>query len=186
MVFGSQINLMINSHRNKLQKSKGLVIYEVILILIFTGLLLLLLFPVYKKAENKAAQKATIKDISIWARAIEDYLIDHQSAPTNPKGELSIKKQFIIDIAPYMKYLRFLDWWGNRLSIWIGRNNPKYGISFLKPTDFVIASFGRDGIKELWKFNPASPQQGWYKVKTLKDFNKDIVLFNGKFIRCPY
>ena len=176
---------MTNLCDKKSQKDKGIVIYEAIIILVLTGLLIINIIPSYKKAENRAAQKSTMKDMTTWSRAIEDYFVDHHAAPANPNGALLIKKQFIIDIAPYMKYLRFLDWWGNRLSIWIGCNNPKYGIYLSKPTDFIIASFGRDGIKELWKFNPSFPLQGLYKVKKLEDFNKDIVLFNGKFIRCP-
>ena len=176
---------MTNLHPKKTQKDKGLVIYEAFIILVLTVLLIINIIPIYEKAENRAALKSTMKDMTTWSRAIEEYRVEHQAAPANPNGTLSIKKQFIIDIAPYMKYLRFLDWWGNRLSIWIGSNNPKYGIYLSESTDYIIASFGRDGIKEHWKFNPSSPRQGLYKVKKLEDFNKDIVLFNGKFIRCP-
>ncbi len=178
--------ITLNSKAKKYIKYQGFVIYELILILILATILLIIVIPIFKKIENRAAQKSTIKDITYWSTAIESYILDHKTAPSNPNGKISFKKQFIADIAPYIPFLRLSDWWGQRYFIWIGHKTTKYGICLLNSYDFIIASFGRDRVKEHWKFNFSQPNQGKYKVKKLEDFNKDIVLFNGKFIRCPY
>jgi len=51
--------------------------------------------------------------------------------------------------------------------------------------DFVIISYGRDGKKEDFKFNPSNPEAGLFEIDSVDDFDKDLVMWNGSWIRAP-
>ena len=63
--------------------------------------------------------------------------------------------------------------------------NGKYGISGCGPDDFVVVSYGRDGKEEDWLYDFNNPKAGLYEVVSLDDFDKDIVMWNGSWIRAP-
>jgi hypothetical protein len=48
--------------------------------------------------------------------------------------------------------------------------------------DFVICSYGRDGKKEDWAYDVNNKKAGLFKGD---DPDKDIVYYNGEFIRAP-
>ncbi|GAG16576.1 unnamed protein product, partial [marine sediment metagenome] len=50
---------------------------------------------------------------------------------------------------------------------------------------FIVVSYGRDGKKEDWKFDPENPEAGLIEMKTEDDFNIDIIMWKGYWIRAP-
>ena len=51
--------------------------------------------------------------------------------------------------------------------------------------DFLVASYGRDKTTESWTYNASTPDSGLYSISTTADFDKDVINFNGAFIRGP-
>ena len=51
--------------------------------------------------------------------------------------------------------------------------------------DFIIISYGRDGKKENWKYDSKNLAAGLYEVKAEDDFDKDLVMRSGTWIRAP-
>ena len=49
--------------------------------------------------------------------------------------------------------------------------------------DFIVVSLGRDGIMEDWEFDENAPESGLFVLTGMDDFNKDIVMWNGSWIR---
>jgi hypothetical protein len=44
---------------------------------------------------------------------------------------------------------------------------------------------GRDITAEGWAYDPSNPESGLYVINTNADFNRDLVNWNGTFIRGP-
>jgi len=161
-------------------------LYELLLLILLIVLLLYLLTPVYITAVNKAAQKGTMKDMTRWSRAIQLYYLEHNTPPKNPAGPLSFNKETIWQLTPYLDLIRSDDWWGTPYRIWIGKGITKYGITTTKTNDFIISSFGKDKLMEFWQHDTHQKERAqYYKIRNYKDFNKDIIIYNGKFVRCP-
>ncbi len=165
------------------EKGSGLTLYQLFLIIVFIVIAILLLYPVYEEAVNTASQKSTIKDMVIWSRAFSDYLLDHSALPPI-SGRLTFKRDVLEELSPYLEVIRLNDYWGNRFYIWTGLFCHKYGLIPDKQS-YMIASFGRDRIKENWLYDPLHPAAGLYDVKAISDFDQDLVIYNGSLIRGP-
>lgn len=175
----------MNHKKGILVKKNGFTVWELILSLLILGILLALLIPLFLKAKEKATQKSTMADMIMWSEAIMCYISEHSIAPTNPRGKMHFKKKIIKEVSPYLKAVRIIDWWENRFLIWTGNGIRQYGIITHDEKEFIIASFGHDQWMEGWKYDPTDPEAGFFKVKDFKDFDKDLVLWNNRFIRCP-
>ena len=44
---------------------------------------------------------------------------------------------------------------------------------------------GKDGKKDNWAFSPQNPEGGLFKINGIVDFDKDLVLWNGVWVRAP-
>jgi len=51
--------------------------------------------------------------------------------------------------------------------------------------DFLVASFGRDKLKEASSFTADDPEAGLFVVSQSVHFNRDLVMWNGSWIRAP-
>ncbi len=51
--------------------------------------------------------------------------------------------------------------------------------------DFVIVSYGRKGVNENFVYVPATPDSGLFTVSGMADFEKDLMSWNGTWIRGP-
>jgi type II secretory pathway pseudopilin PulG len=149
------------------------------------SLLVLVLLPVYDNAKNKATLRATLADMEMWRAAIDRYISDNGVAPTNPNGRLRYKKEILRDMLPYLDHIRSTDWWGSSYWIWTGAGASAYGIQTTDPTDYILVSAGRGGLRETWRFDSRRPDAGIYRIEEPADFEKDIVLWNGRFVRGP-
>lgn len=63
--------------------------------------------------------------------------------------------------------------------------NGNYGITDCVSDDFVIVSYGRDGSKEIWEYDAMDPEAGLFIIRDVGDFDKDLVMWNGSWIRTP-
>jgi len=149
------------------------------------GLLAVLFIPIYQNAKNAVTLRATMADMEMWTKAIQSYISDKGMAPANPNGWISFKKPIVRELLPYLERVQTTDWWGFSYWIWTGPGIDQYGIRTTGPAEFIIASLGKEGIREGWKFDADNPQAGYHKIRELDDFKKDIVLHNGKFLRRP-
>lgn len=172
-------------HNANSNGADGIPVRTLILYLVAAILLLFLLIPFYQKAKNTATLRSTLADMRMWEKAIKDYISDFGSAPTNPNGKINYKKPILRELMPYLKRIRISDWWGSSYWIWTGAGVEKYGIRTAGPEDFIIVSLGRKGIRDNWKFDPRRPQEGFFECRSPRDFEKDIVLWNGRIVRGP-
>jgi hypothetical protein len=129
--------------------------------------------------------KIAATEIMIIATALVDYVTDH--------GEFNFERSpFIREdsdkykaLCPfYVESLPLSDPWGKSYWVLCGKDmdGSLYGIPAGTKDEFLIFSYGRDGIMEDWVYDPKNGAAGLYEGN---DPDKDIVLFNGTFIRAP-
>jgi len=136
---------------------------------------------------EKERQLKTMKGISLVNAALSDYVTDYGVAPQQT-GQYERESEFHKKLSPfYIRTLPFKDGWGNNFHVYTGKacNGIYDGINGCTDKDIIVISFGRDGRKENWKYNPKDPEVGIYELTSDKDFDKDIVMWNGKPIRWP-
>jgi hypothetical protein len=121
------------------------------------------------------------KEISTIATALADYITD-KAMPPAISGAYDENSTFYKSLSPmYIKILPVKDPWGNNYLVYCGTTiNGHYGITGSASDDFMVVSLGKDGTVEMWEYNPSTPEAGLY---TEKDATKDLVNFNGSFIR---
>ncbi|MEN8154953.1 MAG: type II secretion system protein GspG [Acidobacteriota bacterium] len=131
------------------------------------GIVSAIAIPNLMQATSKSKQKATMSDIRMLNVAIASYIVDSGVAPVAADIDELSKK-----LTPfYIKKFPFKDGWGNKFLYKHGTGD--------KGSFYSIASPGKDGIFEGWE------QSGYYKVFNKNDFNRDIILSNGKFVYYP-
>ena len=139
-----------------------------------------------KMAEQKKKQIMTMKEITVITTALADYISDNGIAPEQD-GTFDENTEFCRALAPfYVRNLPIYDGWGNNYIVYCREAcNGKYGISGCTSDDIVVISYGRDGKKEDWEFVPYYSAAGLYTLETLDDVDKDIVMWNGSWVRAP-
>lgn len=141
-----------------------------------------------KKEEKLLDIKLKIakSDIMVISIGIAEFVTDNGRAPKQD-GTYDITSEFYIFLSPfYIKELPIIDPWGNNYRVYCGKAcNGKYGITGAGTDDFVVCSYGLDGEKEVWEFDPNNREAGLFIVEKLSDLNKDLVMWVGSWIRCP-
>jgi len=168
-----------------MKQKKAFTLIELLLSLVFLSIITALLVPLITTARERATQKSTLLDMQKWAEAMNSYIVDHSKAPTNPQGRLKYKKAIIDELSPYLNNISIVDWWGYPYRIWTGEGVTQYGITIEDEKEFIIASVGRKGYMENWRFDPKNPKQGFFIVNNLEDYEKDLVIWSNRFIRSP-
>lgn len=130
-----------------------------------------------------------MKDITVVATALADFITDNGFSPRQD-GIYDEKSRIYMMLSPfYVKILPTKDPWGNNYRVYCSRAiEGVYGITFTVTgeDEFLVVSFGRDGIQEDWEFNYMNPVAGLHRVDTLGDCDKDLVMWNGSWIRVPF
>lgn len=131
-------------------------------------------------------QKSAMIDIMVISTALLDYVTDNGVTPKQD-GIYDESSEFYIALCPfYIKELPVKDPWGNNYRVYCGKaGNGKYGITGCISDDFVVVSYGQDGEKEIWEFDASDPEAGLFIVRDVYDFDKDLVMWNGSWIRAP-
>jgi len=136
---------------------------------------------------EKDPQLTTMKDIFLVNTVLSDYVTDY-GVPPEQAGTYDRQGDFHKALSPfYIKNLPLEDGWGNAFYVYTGKacNGIYDGIKGCTEKDYIIISFGRDGKKENWNYSPKDPEAGLYELKSDKDHDKDLVMWNGKWIRAP-
>lgn len=144
-----------------------------------------------KEATDLAIQKdkqiISMKDIATISQAISDYVTDH-GAPPRQSGAFDKNGTFYKTLSPfYIKVVPGHDGWGNDLLVFSGKacNGVYEGIKGCTDKDFIVVSFGKDGKKDSWKYNSKNPGAGILELESLDDFDRDLVMWNGTWIKAP-
>ncbi len=138
-------------------------------------------------AELKEKQMHTMKDIATIATALADYVTDTGALPKQD-GTYDENSEFYKALSPfYEKFLPVTDSWGHKFRVYCGETiSGKYGISGCAGDDFMVVSFGQDGKEEDWEFDPSNPGAGLYEIESAEDFDRDLIMWNGSWIRAPW
>jgi prepilin-type N-terminal cleavage/methylation domain-containing protein len=173
----------------KAGSAKGFTLIELLVVVAIIGVLTGILLPVFQGALQKAKQKSTMSDINNIARAITSYFTDMGAAPPSPSGNLEENSAMYTALTPFhIQTVSNRDRWGFPFQVWTGvACAGKFGIdgSQIGPDDFLIQSLGRDGLDEGFTFDPSNPENSFYIVQTMEDFNKDLIIWSGNWIRAP-
>ncbi len=169
-----------------LKKARGLAFIEWVIIIGVAGILAALLIPNANTAIQKSKQKGTMLAMQEISVAIVEYIDDHGTAPLQD-GVYTVKSAFYTALCPdYVKSLPVEDHWGNGLRIYCGSCiDGEYGISESDANDFLIVSYGRYKEPENFSFDPKKPKAGLFVNKSMSDFENDLLLHNGAWIRVP-
>ncbi len=137
-------------------------------------------------AELKDKQSYTMRDIGRITKALADYITDAGVLPKQD-GTYDENSEIYKKLSPfYVKVLPIKDTWGNNFRMYCGEAcNGKYGISRCGADDFVVVSYGRDGKKENFEFDLVNPEAGFFNIESADDFDKDLIMWNGSWIRAP-
>jgi hypothetical protein len=132
------------------------------------------------EAEKIVTAQNEIQSIGI---ALMDYITDKATAPKQ-SGTYDRNSPFYEALCPfYIRSLPMIDPWGNHYLVYCGQEvDGKYGITGSVVDDFMIISYGKSGKIENWMYDSKNPENGLYSEP---DPDKNIVYFNGSFIRGP-
>ena len=139
------------------------------------------------EATGQAKQLNSLRDVTFINQAMTDYMTDF-GVPPKQSGTYTRGSEFNEALSPfYIKVLPISDGWEGNYQVYSGKagNGVYNGIEGCTDKDIVIVSYGRDGKKENWTYNPKKPEAGLYEIKSDKDYDKDLVIWNGNWIRAP-
>ena len=139
------------------------------------------------EATDQMKQLNSMRKITFVNQAMTDYMTDF-GVPPGQSGTYTRGGEFDKTLSPfYIKILPVSDEWACNYRVYTGKsaNGIYEGIEGCTDKDIIIVSYGRDGKKETWKYNPKKPEAGLYELKSEEDYDKDLVIWNGNWIRAP-
>ena len=139
------------------------------------------------EATDKAKQLQSMREVTFINHAMTDYMTDIGVPPVQ-SGTYTRESEFNKALSPfYIRDLPVSDAWEGNYRVYSGKacNGVYQGIEDCTEKDILILSYGRDGKKENWKYDPKKPEAGLYELKSGSDYDKDLVIWNGTWIRAP-
>ena len=162
------------------------IVSAVFVLIIILGILAALVIPNLVTTSEKARHRTTMVDIANISQALSHYTMDYGTVPAQD-GAYDIDSDFYEALSPsYVIDMPITDRWGNNILVYCGTAcDGKYGITDSSMDDFLVVSLGRDGIMEDWVYDENAPESGLFVLTGMDDFDKDIVMWNGSWIRAP-
>lgn len=169
--------------RTRNQKSRGMTLIEVLIVVALIGLILGILIPNLIDSLHKSIQKRTVADMHAVAIAMVSYHTDMHGAAAAGAHTGAVDLEDWEPIAwaevadllvpAYIDHLPMTDPWGNPYDYYYGRDTEQFGFELT----FGIRSRGKDGIADdtayLWgAFDPTH-------------YTWDIVWLDGVFVTWP-
>ena len=164
---------------------KGFTLIELLIVVAIVGILAALLIPNAISAMQRAKQKGTMKEINTLSTGMMDFVTD--KGFSIPHGA-AVDATIVAALSQlYLKAVPQFDKWGNPLEYHGGQlaGYAIRGCVFSGNDDFVVISYGRDNIGDGVDFQPLLPNAGFYTINTMADFQNDMIMWNGQWVRRP-
>jgi general secretion pathway protein G len=171
------------------RKRKAFTLIETLIVVVVIGILAALLLPQFLSSVQKAKQKGTMQDMNSIAKAMLDYIADSGVAPEQ-NGAIAAMSNFDSALSPfYLKVIPLMDQWRTPFYVYCGAEAVSGagidGVTATGADDFLIISYGRDRAQTPFTFDPMVTGSVYFSLRSLEDFNQDLIIWNGFWIHVP-
>lgn len=173
------------------QSQKGFTLLELMVALTIIAILVAVIGPNVLQSIQNGRQIGTMGDMRTIANACLQYVAENSEAPGAgaQDGPLLPESAFVKALTEkYLAKCPTKDKWGNPYIVYSGTavaHFPGFTESTVSKTDFIIISYGRKGLEEHFVFDPDHREAGIFEAKTMIDYDKNLVNWNGTWIRAP-
>lgn len=172
-------------------KKDGFTLLELMVVLTIIGILAALITPKVINGIQYGKQIGTMREIKSIVDACLEYASQHNEAPAAgvQDGPLSPDSVFVKALTEkIMTSCPTNDKWGNSFIVYSGMaaaHFPGFNANNVSNADIIIISCGRKGQQESFTFDFDRREAGLFESKKMEDYDKNLINWNGTWIRAP-